>query len=52
MTDFFMVKFHPTKDLVMVQVGNNAIQLDKDKQERVYKILKERLEVKDNEKGF
>ena len=41
---FFMVKIHPTEDLVMIQVGNNAIQLNKDRQERIYKILKERLE--------
>lgn len=46
MTNFFMVKFHPTEDLVMIQVENNTIQLDKEHQEKVYNILKERLEVK------
>ena len=53
--NFFMIKIHPNRDLVMIQVGNNAIQLDHDKQKRVYNILKERLpdatgkEVSDND---
>ena len=40
----FMIRFHPTEDLVMIQVDNNAIQLNRKNQEKVYKILKERLE--------
>jgi len=44
---FFMVKFHPSVDLVMIQVGNNAIQLDAKHQQKVYEILKERLEKKE-----
>ena len=42
--DFFMIKIHPNRDLVMIQIDNNAIQLDQEHQEKVYKFLKERLE--------
>lgn len=42
--DLFMIKIHPSRDLVMIQVDNMAIQLDKEHQEKVYKFLKERLE--------
>jgi len=41
---FFMFKEHPTKDLVMIQVNNGAIQLNIEYQKRVFKLLKERLE--------
>ncbi|KKN60480.1 hypothetical protein LCGC14_0531260 [marine sediment metagenome] len=40
---FFMIKEHPTEDLVMFQMGNHAIQLDAKYQKRIYGYLKERL---------
>lgn len=42
--EMFMIRAHPTEDLLMVQVDNNAIQLNAERQERLYKILKERFE--------
>lgn len=47
MVNLFMVKIHPTKDLIMVQIDNNKIELDEEYQEKLYKILKERIEAKE-----
>lgn len=44
MTTFFMIKEHPSIDLIMIQVDNTAIQLNTEQQKRVYEILKEKLE--------
>ena len=42
-TSFFMIREHPTLDVVMIQQGNHAIQLDTEYQKRIYEYLKERL---------
>lgn len=42
MTTFFMIKEHPSLDLIMIQVDNKAIQLNREQQLKVYNILKER----------
>ena len=42
--EFFMIKEHPSRDLMMIQVDNTAIQLDGEHQEKVYKILKQKFE--------
>lgn len=42
--DFFMIREHPLEDLIMIQVGNDVVQLNREYQERVYKALKERIE--------
>lgn len=39
----FMIREHPTEDLVMIQIGNNAIQLNAKYQKKIYNYLKERL---------
>ena len=41
--DLFMIRTHPSMDLVLIQVDSMAIQLDKEHQEKVYNFLKERL---------
>ena len=41
--DFFMIKEHPSIDLVMIQVDNNAIQLNRERQEKIYEYLKKKL---------
>jgi len=41
---FYMIKEHPTLDLIMIQVDNNAIQLNAERQRRLYDYLKKRLE--------
>lgn len=43
MATFWMVKIHPTEDRIMVQVDNDKIELDREHQEILYKILKEKL---------
>jgi len=43
MVNFFMVKIHPTEDRIMVQVDNDKIELDKEHQQKLYLILKERI---------
>lgn len=40
----FMIREHPSIDLVMIQIDNNAIQLDHEDQKKVYKYLKEKME--------
>ena len=42
--EFFMIKEHPQLDLMMIQVDNTAIQLDREHQEKIYKILKKKFE--------
>lgn len=44
MVNFFMVKEHPIEDRIMVQIDNDKIELDREYQEKLFKILKERLE--------
>lgn len=44
MVNFFMVKEHPIEDRIMVQVDNEKIELNREYQEKLYKILKERIE--------
>ena len=44
MVNFFMVKEHPIEDRIMVQIDNEKIELNREYQEKLYKILKERLE--------
>ena len=46
MVNFFMVKIHPTEDRIMVQIDNDKIELNREYQEKLYKILKERIEGK------
>ena len=41
--NFFMIKIHPTLDLVMIQLGNNAVQLNEEHQRKVFNILRDRL---------
>ena len=40
---FFMIKEHPTLDLIMIQVDRNAIQLNGKYQKRLYEYLKKRV---------
>ena len=44
MSIFFMIKEHPTIDLMMIQVDNTAIQLNTEQQKKIYEILKEKFE--------
>ncbi len=41
--DFFMIKEHPTLNFIMIQVGNNMVQLDAEHQRKVFEILRNRL---------
>lgn len=45
MVNFFMVKIHPTKDLIMVQIDNDKIELNAEYQEKLYEILKKELRI-------
>lgn len=38
-----MIKTHPSKDLIMIQVDNNMVQLNLEQQLKLFKVLKERL---------
>jgi len=42
MTTFFMIREHPSRDLIMIQVDNTAIQLNGIQQLKLYKFFKEK----------
>lgn len=41
----FMIREHPTLNLIMIQIDNKAIQLNAKHQKRLYEYLKKKLEV-------